>query len=154
MLVFGFCLTKHRDIRVSVFACTEEISVGFAAFLRSALHSISSRETEFRQGRTFGPSAITDELLKLISGFGMLSCCQVSQPTMIQHLGFALLVLRDWRKQIHCLECVSSPALDDGPNERQVELLIYRVFRTEAIQLNICAGGTLTRIEIPQDQTD
>jgi hypothetical protein len=65
---------------------------------------------------------MTDELLELGGSLGVLSRSQVSLRTVIKDLWLALFVLRDWSEQIHGLSGVSSLALDDRTNERQMEL--------------------------------
>src|ERR1700730_25835 len=134
-LIFGFSLTEYRDIRVRVFPSAEEIIVGFAALLTVSLHGIGPREAELRQrSKKFplGPSAMTDELLKLGGSLGVLSCNRISSRAMIKN--HSVWVLRGLSEQIHGLNGISSLALEDRTNLRQTDLLHERILRTQPIQ--------------------
>src|SRR3984893_18915299 len=135
-LIFGFSLTEYRDIRVRVFPSAEEIIVGFAALLTVSLHGIGPREAEWRQrSKKFplGPSAMTDELLKLGGSLSMLSCNRIGSRTMIKN--HSVWVLRGRGEQIHRLNCISLLARDDRTNLRQTDLLYECVLRTKPIQV-------------------
>jgi len=77
---------------------------------------------------------MTDEFLELGGSLGVLSRSQVSLCTDKEPLIPPCSYLCDWSEQIHGLNGVSSFALDDRPNERQMDPLVQCVLRTQPIQ--------------------
>jgi hypothetical protein len=76
---------------------------------------------------------VIDDLLELHGSFGVLPCSPISLRTSIWNVQGKFVWL-GFRKQIRSLNGVSSLALDDRTNQRQMNFLSNRILGTHPIQ--------------------
>ena len=133
-------LFKHWDVGVRIFPGREEIVVGFAAVLKVPLCGIGPRQTELRRrckDWPVGPSGISDDDFELVDSLGVLSRSQVSLRTIVKDKD--IWAFRDWSEQIYGFDRVSSLALDDRKDDREIDLLMVSILWKQPIQFR-CHG--------------
>src|SRR5580704_4977166 len=134
--VFGFGLTKYRDIRVGILPRCKEIIVGFATLLSIALRRVGARKPQLAERRVHLPparTAIIEEHLELRRSLRGLLCSQVGQPETIGNVQRAV-VLSGLDQQIDGFRRISSLASYDGANQRQIHFLFDGILGSNAVE--------------------